>query len=373
MKVVHVVESMRRGGAESVVIEHVRLAAADIEVVVVALNFGGPALEAAQAAGARVHLLGKGAARLGGVRHLASILRAERPDVVNGHNATGGLYAVAAAALAAVPVVFRTEHTIHFDGRHSVIYPWLEPLSTARSRRVVCVCEAVRDSHVRRMRWATDRFVTVNNGIATLDPARPASEVRRALGLLAEHVVLLSVGSLTVQKAQDVLLDAFAAVAGRHPDARLLLAGEGPLRAALEQRITERGLSNAVRLLGDRADVADLMAASDGFVLSSRREGLPMTLIEAMRAGRATVSTRIGGTADAVVDGETGWLVPVGDASALAEALECLLVDSARRERFGAAGRQRFLARFTAERMVRETESLYRVETALAGTAGRAA
>jgi glycosyltransferase involved in cell wall biosynthesis len=360
MKVVHVIESMRRGGAESVVVEHARHAAPDVEVVVVALNLGGPALDEARDAGARTERLGKGGARLDGIRRLAVLLRAERPDVVNGHNPTGALYAVAAARLARVPTVFRTEHSIHYPGRHSVLYPLLEPLATVFTRRVVCVCQAVLESHVSRLPWAARRFVTVANGISPAPHTRPREVVRHELGIAAHEPLVLSVGSLTVQKAQDVMIEAFARLLPHVPAARLLIAGDGPLRASLEQRIARLGLGSRIGILGDRSDTAELMVGADLFALSSQREGLPMTLIEAMRAGCATVSTRIGGTGEIVVDGVTGRLAAVGDTAAFAAAIRDLLTDDARRRAFGAAGRARFETRFTAERMVRETETLYR-------------
>ena len=108
MKVMHVVEAMHQGGAESLVVEHVRLAAPDVRSTVVALNRGGSSLEAARAAGAEAILLGKGEARWAGLQKLAALMRERRIDVVNGHNPTGAMYATFAARLAGVPVVVRT-------------------------------------------------------------------------------------------------------------------------------------------------------------------------------------------------------------------------------------------------------------------------
>lgn len=383
MKVVHVVESMRRGGAETVVVEHVRLASAGVEPVVVALNHDGPAFEAVRAAGARTYLLGKGSARLAGLARLVSILRAERPVVVNGHNATGGLYATVAGALAGVPVRVRTEHTLHFAGRHSFVYPVLEPALTALTHRVVCVCDAVRASHATRMTWAAPRFVTVPNGISPLPapaagtwPGREAA--RAALGLGDDTVAFLTIGSLSPQKAQHVMLEAFAGVAAATPAARLLVAGEGNRRATLETLAGRLGIAGRLDWLGPREDAAALLDACDVFVLSSEREGLPMTILEAMRARRAVVTTRVGGTAEAVVDGVTGLVTPVGDPKALGAAMRALAEDPGRRAAFGAAGHALWLERFTAERMVRTTEAVYREALARGGQgatagAGRAA
>ncbi len=365
LRVMHVMEAMHQGGAESLVLEHVRHAGPGIGTLVCALNRGGPALEAARALGARCFVLEKRRSPAGGwvaLRRLAALLRAEDVSVVNGHNPTGGLFAVVAARLAGVPAV-RTEHSLHYPGRHSVFYPAIEPIATRLVRRVLCVCEAVRASHARRMPRLAGRFVTVANGISEAPAVRPRAALRAELGLAPDARVALTVGSLTPQKAQHVLLEAFARAARELPGASLLVAGEGRLRADLEARRDALGLGERVRFLGARADVPDLMEAADVFALSSVREGLSVTLLEAMRAGRAVVASRVGGNGEAVADGATGMLVPPGDALALAAALRVLLDDPDRAAALGLAGRRRWAGRFTAERMVRETEEIYAAVT----------
>ena len=360
LRVLHVIEAMHQGGAESVVVEHVRLAAPDVESWVVALNRGGPALEAAERAGAHATVLGKLDRRLSGLQRLARIAKDARIDVIHGHNTSGGLYGAIAGRMAGVRAVIRTEHSIHYPGRHSAVYPVLEIVSTLLSRRVVCVCEAVRLSHVRRLPWAAERFVTVANGISPAPHITPRESVRAALGLGAAEPVALTVGSLTPQKAQAALIEAWARVRRERPDARLLIAGEGPLRGELERRILALGLGEAVTLLGARLDAPDLMEAADLFVLPSVREGLSITILEAMRAGRPVVATRVGGNGEAVAEGETGRLVPAREPAALAGAMLELFGDPARAAAMGAAGRRRWAERFTAERMVRSLERVYR-------------
>lgn len=373
MHVVHVMEAMHRGGAESLVLEHVRLAAPGVRVSVCALNRGGPALDEAAALGAATHLLeereGPRALRMvAGIRELADWLRDVRADVVVGHNPTGGLYAVLAGRLAGIAAL-RVEHSLHYPGRHSALYPILEPLVTVLSRRVVCVCEAVLESHVRRLPWVARRFVTVANGISPAARTRPRQAVREALGTTDDALVVLTVGSLTPQKAQHVLVEAFASVQTEWPQAVLWVAGEGPRRQTLERLAEDQGVSHGIRFLGDRSDVADLMEAADLFVLSSEREGLPVTLLEAMRAGRPSVVTDVGGCAEAVEDGRTGRVVPRGDTRALASAMSEVLRDETLRRRMGLAAQLRWHERFTADRMVAETEALYglrQVHTAVA-------
>ena len=377
LRVLHVVEAMHQGGAETLVVEHVRHAGAGVESLVCALNRGGPAMEAAEALGARTFVLGDVSDRLSRLIQLARLMRSERVAVANGHNPTGGLYAALAGKLAGVPVVVRTEHSIHFRGRHSALYPSLiEPLVTLLTRRVIGVCEAVRESHAVRLRWAESRFVTIANGISQARAARAREAVRNELGIAEGDRVVLTIASLTPQKAQHVLIDAFAWLHPRVPGARLLIAGEGPLQAALESRARASGAGDRVRFLGPRADVADLVQAADLFALSSVREGLPITLLEAMRAGCPAVATHVGGAREAIEDGVTGRIVPPGEPVALGQALLELLSDPVRARALGAAGRERWARCFTAERMVSETEALYRAELRARGArlpAGRRA
>lgn len=362
IRVLHVIEAMHRGGAESLVVEHVRHAGPGVHVQVCAINRGGPALEEARALGAKVFVLRKGGGLLSRLRAVGALGRYVRENgitVVNGHNPSGGLYAWLAARGARVAWV-RTEHSLHYRGRHSPLYPVIERLSTASARHVVCVCDAVRRSHVAVMRSRADRYVTVLNGIAPATVSESRLAMRKSLGLEEGVPVALAVGSLTPQKDHLALLDAFTRVARELPGARLLIAGEGALEAALAGRVARLGLAGRVRLLGPREDVAELLEAADLFVLSSVREGLPVTLLEAMRAGRPSVVTSIGGCPEAVRDGETGRLVPVGDPGALAAAMTEMLRDPARRAAMGAAARARWSREFTAARMVAETEAVYR-------------
>mgnify|MGYP001033215171 CR=1 FL=1 len=360
LRVMHVSHGMDLGGAERVVLEHVRHAGPGVESYVCATHRGGRSLEEAARLGARTRVLSRDGGRAGALARLAGLLRRERIAVVNGHNVGGGLFAALAGRLAGVPAIVRTEHSTHHPGPHAALYDrLLEPPLTALTHRVVCVCAAVRDAQRARTPWAERRLALIPNGISEAPPADRAA-ARAALGLAADDVAVLTVASLTPAKAQDVLVEAFALVARTVPAARLLLAGDGPLRAGLEERSRRLGLEGRVRFLGARDDVPALFAAADLFVLSSVREGLSLSLLEAMRAGRAAVVTDVGGNREACVPGETGLLVPVGDVAALARSLAELATDRATREAWGRSARRRWEETFTADHMVRATEALYR-------------
>jgi len=145
----------------------------------------------------------------------------------------------------------------------------------------------------------------------------------------------------------------------RRPDARLLLVGEGPERAAVEKAVADRHLAAHVALLGQRRDVTRLLPASDVLLLTSISEGIPLTVIEAMAAGRPVVATNVGGVEEVVEDGTTGLLAPSGDDATLAEHVLRLADDAALREQMGAAGRRRAGALFTESRMHGEYARLY--------------
>ncbi|HET8872328.1 MAG TPA: glycosyltransferase, partial [Gaiellaceae bacterium] len=175
---------------------------------------------------------------------------------------------------------------------------------------------------------------------------------------------IIAVGRLKAPKDFLTLVRA----ASRLPEgAETLIVGEGPDRLRLEQEINALGVTERVRLLGERYDVPKLLADADVFVLSSASEGMPVSVLEAMAAGLPVVSSRVGGVPELVVDGETGILVRPGDASALAAALSGLITDPAKRRSLGAAGRARAEERFDLEPFRRAHVELYSRELARRG------
>jgi glycosyltransferase involved in cell wall biosynthesis len=177
--------------------------------------------------------------------------------------------------------------------------------------------------------------------------------------------LLVSVGRLKYPKDFPTLLDAAARLAGRR--FTLEVVGDGPERPELESRHAELALDGRVRLGGERGDVPELLARADVVVLSSRSEGLPVSVIEAMAAGLPVVASSVGGLPELVADGETGILVPAGDAVALADALARLLDDPELRRSYGAAARRRALERFDLARFRGAHLDVYRRELARSG------
>jgi glycosyltransferase involved in cell wall biosynthesis len=169
-----------------------------------------------------------------------------------------------------------------------------------------------------------------------------------------------SVGCLAARKDYGTLLEALALLAGKGTRFRAVLVGDGKERAALERRAGELGLASHVRFLGERPDVERVLPALDVFVLSSREEGIPNALLEAMAAGRPAVATAVGGTPEVMVDGRTGWLVPPRDPAALAQALGEALADRAEARRRGQAAQAAARESLGIETMVARHERFYR-------------
>jgi glycosyltransferase involved in cell wall biosynthesis len=231
------------------------------------------------------------------------------------------------------------------------------PLSPAKYRaceRVIVVSRAI-GSVMQAAGLPAERLRLVYEGVKDRAPAPGGREALAELGVPAGAPVVGNVAALTGHKDHATLLEAMALVRERMGEARLVIAGEGELRPALEARARALGLGERVVFAGFRRDLDCLLPAFSVFCLSSRLEGLGTSLLDAMAFGLPVVATAAGGIPEAVLDGVTGRLVPPRDPRALATALVEALSDPERRGAWGAAGRARYLERFTTERMVEAT------------------
>ena len=290
---------------------------------------------------------------------LARWLERTRPDLLHVHAGIGweGHAAVRAARAAGVPVI-RTEHLPHLltDERQRH-----EHFSMAHDvARLICVSDAVAQSH-REVGIDPALIATVHNGVAPHTPTRPRDDLRREWGV-GDAPVLLMVGRFTEQKGHALLLDALPAILAAHPDCIVLLAGEGPLLIPTARAVAVRGLGGTVRMLGPRADVAELMTLADLLVLTSAFEGLPLVALEAMAACLPVVATDAPGNSETVEDGVTGRLTAPDPESFAAGVIDCL-ADPGRLRAMGEAGCERQRALFAVDRMITETQAVYATVT----------
>jgi len=208
---------------------------------------------------------------------------------------------------------------------------------------------------------APDKVTVIANGIdlARFRPARPAADVRRELGIGNEGIVIGTVAALRPEKNVQLFVRAAAAALRQSPELRFWIVGDGSQRNSLEALALELQAQHAIRFMGDRNDVADLLNALNVFVLSSQTESFPNAVLEAMAVGKPVVATHVGGIPEVVEAGITGLLAPAGDVAAMAAHFLHLAGDAAERTRMGQAGLARVQSQFTPEKLAQRFESLY--------------
>jgi glycosyltransferase involved in cell wall biosynthesis len=362
--IVHVLSSFGLGGQEKVALD---LAAGQVRrghrvaVVSLAPPPDGPLAAEFAAVGASTHSVAKGAgidATL--VPRLAWAFRKLGARVVHSHNPLPLIYGAPAARLAGAVAI----HTKHGANPGSSGHLLLRR-QAARCVSFFAAVSQTTAEQARDLRDApADKIVVVTNGIQ-LDRFHPDDAARAAvrleLGIPASAFVVVTVGRVDEAKNQVLLVNAMAPMLSS--DVHLVIIGDGPARGVLESAISGLPAPRLVHMLGRRMDVARLLPAFDVFAMSSRSEGLPLVLPEAMSAGLPVVSTAVGGIPDVIEDGVTGILCPV-DEGALRGALTALQHDRERVRKMGKRARTVAQTRYSADRMLDDYMSLY--ERALA-------
>lgn len=337
-----------RGGQNQVLLTAGGMAARGVATLV-ACRSGGALETRARAAGLEVRALPfRGDLWPPAVWALTRLLRRERPSALLLHDP----HAVSAGLLAA-----RLSGGARCVAVRRVDFPLRSAFSRAKyaaCARVIVVSRAI-GAVVERDGIPQSRVRVVYEGVPDRTAQPGSREALAELGVPETAPVVGNVAALTAHKDHATLLDAMALLRPRVPEARLVIAGEGELRPLLERRVLEHGLADRVVFAGFRRDLDRLLPAFSVFCLSSRLEGLGTSVLDAMAFALPVVATAAGGIPEAVQDGVTGRVVPPRDPAALAEALASVLEDDGRRRELGAAGRRRFLALFTADRMVEET------------------
>lgn len=292
---------------------------------------------------------------------LARILRTERPQVLHSHMVHANLLARLVRPLAWVPVLVCTAHGIDEGGRHR---EWAYRFTDFLCDLTTQVSQIGAERYIQVGAVPRAKLQVVPNGVDT-NRFSPRPTVRRQLREeldLKNSFVWLAIGRFEEPKDYPTMIHAFAKVL-QHNDGvptQLLIAGQGPMREAIENLVSRLGIANAVRFLGVRRDIPDLMNAADAFVLSSAWEGMPLVLLEASAVGLPVVATDVGGNSEVVLHEKTGLLVPPKNPEALADAmLRLMALPEERRKAMGAAGRAHIEARYKLEAVIDQWEALY--------------
>ncbi|HET7146257.1 MAG TPA: glycosyltransferase family 4 protein [Gaiellaceae bacterium] len=321
-------------------------------------------------------------ADLRSVLTIVRLIRRHRPQILHTHTAKAGAVGRIAARLAGDARPRVIVHTFHGH----VLRGYFGPLKTRFFRvlerglarwttTLVAVSPEVRDDLVALGVAPAEKFAVVRLGIELDERVAAADvrrdEIRRTIGIPADAFVVGWVGRMTAVKRTPDVLEAFARLAADDPGAVLLLVGDGPDREPLERLAHRLGIAKRCRFVGYQDDVGPFYSALDVLLLPSANEGTPVSVIEALAAGRPVVATRVGGVPDVVTDGVDGFVVGAGDIAALGERLVELARDPALRAEMARNGRERVVGRYAVERLVDDTDRLYR--TLLAGRAPQAA
>lgn len=369
MRILHVVESLERGGLERMVCDlaaEQRRTGADVEVCVV-FRPGLLATEMAEQGIAVNDLAKRGGFDLRALRRLRALVSRFAPDVVHTHNATAHYYTALATVGQRAPLV-NTRHgmgSANRNDRRERLYR----LALRRTAKAVAVCRHAAERFVADCIVPSRQMAVIPNGIRVERfHGHTRASAREQLGV-AEGVPLAGiVGRLNWAKDHVLLLTAFRLVLETVPNARLAIIGDGELKADLVRKANELGITHAVHFLGDRSDVPKLLCGFDVFVLSSKTEGYSIALLEASASGVPMIVTDVGGNREIVTDNVTGRVIAYGDAVSYSEALAELMQDVTLRLRLGAGAKDWADRHASVQAMHAAYETLYR---ALARPTGR--
>jgi glycosyltransferase involved in cell wall biosynthesis len=288
-----------------------------------------------------------------GYRELLHVLKAWKPDIVSTHTAKAGLLGRAACRSLRIPVTY-TPHGWSIGQRISAvagpIFCMVERMAARWTDAIICVSEQERQLALKKHVAAPEKLRVIHNGMRDIDPkflANPA----------IEPVRICSVARFEAPKDHSTLLHALATL--KSLTWKLDLIGDGPEHESMQQLASLLKIDDRVTFHGYQQDPAAILSRAQLFVLSTRSEAFPRSILEAMRAGLPIVASNVGGVSEAILHGENGLLVPPSSPDALAGALRAVILDSSLRQHFGASARRDYEERFRLDRMVDDTAAVY--------------
>lgn len=358
--VCHVVHTLGMGGAEVLATRIARRLGDRYQAVFACLDDGGILADDLLRDEVPVTVLH----RRGGLdfrcaKKLSTWLQRHNVSVVHAHQVTPLSYALLARLHRSHPRIVFTEHGRFYPDRTHWKRHLLQRCLLRKTDRIVAVGRSVAQALVQYERLPEMQIRVVHNGMPLgRKPASSRATTRARLGCSDTTFVVLQIARLDPIKDHCLALDSLRIVCDRFPDCQLWLAGDGPERTAILERIDQLRLHTQVRLLGERNDVPDLLAASDAVLLTSRSEGIPLVLIEAMAAGVPVVATAVGGIPELITHGREGLLCDTRRPDALADLLLQLARSPALREELGRGGEERALD-FDESKMIEQYATLY--------------
>jgi glycosyltransferase involved in cell wall biosynthesis len=299
------------------------------------------------------------------VLKLIRIFREERPHIVHTHTSKSGILGRWAARLTGVPIIIHTPHGHvfwgYFNRWKTAVYIFLERLTASITNRIITLTEQEKKDHLRYHIADENKFTVIHSGVDLRkfsDTQVNAAEMKNKLGIAQGAFVVGTVGRLTPVKGQKYLIEAAAKILNKISEIGFVLLGDGELMNELKMQAASAGISDKVKFLGWREDVAEVMSTFDLFVLPSLNEGMGKVLVEAMAAGKPIIASDIGGMSDLVIHGKNGLLISPMNSDALANSIELVLRNSRMRTNMGEEG-QRLSQEYDANSMISKIDCLY--------------
>jgi len=291
---------------------------------------------------------------------LARVIRRHKIQVVHSHMFSANLWGRLASVLGGRPAVITTEHNVNGKLgtlKHRIINRMLAPLSD----RIVAVSQQVAEAVVSKQNLPQEKLIVIHNGIRinALDEPDTAMYNKRYQEFTGSRPRIISVGRLVAQKRHDLLLEALKVCAERVPSISCWIIGDGPERGRLEQLTQELNLTENILFLGERTDARSLLQHADIFVNTSDWEGFPITLLEAMAAGLPIVATNVGGNREIIQTGETGILVEPGNAQAIAIGICQMIANPKTAKKMGQRGQEEVREFYDITKVSLRWEKLY--------------
>lgn len=358
MRIAHLIETDGPGGAERVVAElatALQQNGADNVVFVPPRGDGWLGEQVRDSGVAIDHFHLHSPVSLECARLLAASFRRRKVSVAHSHEFSMAVYGAWASWLAGIPHIITMHGSRYYAGRLQRRIAMRAAIGY--SRQTVAVSTPLAEHLRRDLLVQPSRISVVSNGVRPRSPSQ--TNLRDELRLAPGDTLAVSVGNLYPVKGHMHLLEAVARLTARHPHLHVALSGRGGLADALAAQAHECGIGERVHLLGLRSDVPEILAAADLFVLPSLSEGLPLALLEAMFAGCAIVASDVGEIATALDHGSAGILVPPGDATALANAIDAVLASRSNADALGRRAKRRALAEYDVSHMVRRYGLMY--------------
>jgi glycosyltransferase involved in cell wall biosynthesis len=325
-----------------------------------ALRRGGAVAEQLRNIGVKVFVVGKKRGiDFSVLKVIRDIIDREGIVLIHSHNFSANFWGRIAGRFSSVPCIIATEHSL--TSNKNYFQKKCDLILSKFTDCIIAVSEAVRRSHISGEHISPKKIITIYNGISLGDVGsiRPKHEVKKELGLNGSAPIVGIVGRLDRSKGHKFFLDAAGQIRRVFPEAKFIIVGDGKLKESLIELSRAYGLKDNVLFLGHREDRLDVMNIFDVAVLSSIREGMPISLLEYMALKKPIVATDVGGIPEVISDGISGSVVPAGSAELLAERIVHILLQKDVAERMGLQAYSHLVEKFTEDIMVKKIEEIY--------------